>query len=174
MEPTRDEIKKAFQDSIARWERIVEDVDYYKGTDCALCNLGDAHNSCNNDCPIVEYSGERVCVGTPFNDYHTDKTPENALAELNYLRKVYIWWIERGKKDKPQEWVDVTESFHLLFHKHGSGGYDIHFSSKDDTEDWIGWIYSDGRIELSSEYEDEYKVEVVDDETFKILKRSKE
>jgi len=60
MEVTRDEIKKAFQDSIERWEKIVEDVEYYKGTDCALCNLGDFYNECNKYCPIMVSPGQTV------------------------------------------------------------------------------------------------------------------
>ena len=35
-EPTREQIKEAFKETIERWEKIVEDVEYYKGTDCQL------------------------------------------------------------------------------------------------------------------------------------------
>lgn len=202
MKATDEQIMKAFRETIERWEKIVKDPDYFSESNCSLCLLendtGDEHQRCNSSCPIRNYRGgdHWGCVETPYNTFYNARTEENALVELEFLCEVYVDFLEdkvqglldeigKGLKveaeaEKKEEWVDVTESLHLSFHKHFSGGYDIHFSPKDDAKNWIGWIYSDGRIELAgggkiclpNGHYVKHKIEVVDDETFKILKQS--
>jgi len=118
-EPTREQIQKAFKETIERWEKIVRNPDYYVESNCQLCLLN-GDTSCHSSCPIRDYGDHAVCRGTPYVAFAYDQTSENALAELNFLRKVYIWWIEgEGKKngwmfikvnkeEKKEEWVDVT------------------------------------------------------------------
>ena len=118
-EPTREQIKGAFKKTIERWEKIVEDVEYFHESNCALCRLGQIHDSCKEKaCPIFLYTNERSCIDTPYSEFDHEKTPANALAELNFLRKVYIWWMEgeskkdwwtKVKEEKKEEWVDVTK-----------------------------------------------------------------
>lgn len=97
MEPTRQQIKEAFKETIERWEKIVEDVRYFFESKCELCLLESQYAECNNSCPVRNYKpGEHnSCIGTPYSDFFLNKIPANALAELNFLRKVYIWWMEK-------------------------------------------------------------------------------
>jgi len=117
-EPTREQIQKAFKKTIERWERTAEDPSYFDEVDCPLCEL---IGRCElKVCPITIYTGELDCKNTPFYTFSSNRNRENAIAELNFLRKVYIWWIEgEGKKngwmfikvnkeEKKEEWVDVT------------------------------------------------------------------
>lgn len=131
-EPTQEQIKEAFEGTIKRWERIVEDPSYYHASDCQLCRVYgeyEGDKSCHKYCPIRSYGNHAVCVGTPHDAFSNRNSAENALAELNFLRKVYIWWMEgneeedekvmnvaRGdvamqwaKKEKKEEWKDVTD-----------------------------------------------------------------
>jgi hypothetical protein len=102
-EPTRQQIKEAFKETIERWEKIVEDVDYFERSHCELCPL---FHLCSETkaCPIVIYTKETNCSGTPYLNFWNDRTPANALAELNFLRKVYIWWMEvpKSSPDRPR------------------------------------------------------------------------
>ena len=97
-EPTREQIKEAFNKTIERWEKIVEDVSYYNRSTCVLCELFPGAACKEKICPVAIYAKQSVCHGTPYWDFTHDKTPANALAELNFLRKVYIWWMEREEK----------------------------------------------------------------------------
>ena len=120
MEPTRQQIKEAFKKTIERWERIVEDVSYFERSSCDLCPL---FSNCSESkaCPIVLYTKGTNCRNTPYINFHNDKTPANALPELNFLRKVYIWWVEKEKDDwgigvvrareeeKKEEYENVTK-----------------------------------------------------------------
>lgn len=125
-EPTRQQIKEAFKKTIERWERIAEDADYFNETECALCELGgkDGEYICSKLCPVRLYTNCGACGGTPYSTFYHDKTPANALAELNFLRKVYIWWVEQEegvklvdylRKEKKEEWVDVGENVRWKF-----------------------------------------------------------
>ena len=179
-EPTRQQIKEAFKETIERWEKIVEDVSYFSKSSCKLCDL-ESFNSCNRFCPIANYDGQdhEGCVGIPWHDFAYKRTPENALAELNFLRKVYIWWIEKEKptgvvrkEEKKEEWVDVTEEIELSLHAHYDGYCDIHFHLKSDPQEkGIGYIYADGN---ESFYNEDYKMERSGDSrmTFRILRKT--
>ncbi len=108
-EPTRQEIKEEFKKTIKRWEKIAEDVGYFHKSECLLClleSLDGEHYVCSQSCPIRLYTENVSCNGTPYTTFFSDKTPENALAELNFLRKVYIWWMEEKEKDK--KWEGLT------------------------------------------------------------------
>lgn len=123
MKPTTGQIKGAFRESIERWEKITEDLGYYDKTNCSLCNLGkdDKYDyDCNEYCPIRDYGtgNHAICCNTPYDTFHMNRTKENALAELNFLREVYIDYLEEGEKDvcckeeeekKKEEWVNVTK-----------------------------------------------------------------
>ena len=116
-EATREEIKEAFKKTIDRWQRIFEDPDYYYSSNCPLCDLPLVRLGClEKGCPIALYTKTGGCKNTPYEKFELNKTPENALAELNFLRQVYIWFIEKGKyikgleqEEKKEEWVDVTD-----------------------------------------------------------------
>ena len=135
-EPTREQIKEAFKETIERWERIVEDVGYHDKSHCFLCTLFPGYiASCNPSvCPVALYAKDSVCDGTPYPEFRDNKTPANALAELNFLRKVYIWWMEKEvnnilekygiddlKEEKKEEWEDVTEEIEWRLEDCGSG-----------------------------------------------------
>ena len=137
-EPTREQIKEAFNKTIERWERIVEDVGHHNKSHCSLCSLFPDHiGSCNkNVCPIGLYTKSSICEHTPYFTFQEDKTPANALAELNFLRKVYIWWMEKEvnkvfekygiddlKEEKKEEWEDVTKECLVAIKENRRGGY---------------------------------------------------
>jgi len=102
MKPTREKIKKAFKETIERWEKIVKDPTYHGRSECPLCCVDDG----------IKYGNHAICTNTPYHNFAANPTSENALAELNFLRKVYIWYIDNGKdvEVKPKEgWEDITE-----------------------------------------------------------------
>lgn len=121
-EPTREQIKEAFNKTIERWERIVGDVSYYYNSNCALCDIAPLKHKCSEkNCPIFTFTDVSGCDNTPYPTFVAQKTPANALAELNFLRKVYIWWMEKeankildkvamyGKEEeKKEEWEKLT------------------------------------------------------------------
>lgn len=124
MKPTKKQIKEAFRETIERWGKIVNNLSYYEESYCSLCTLenvpGDICMSCNHSCPIRNYKDENhyCCVKTPYGNFYHNRTPENALVELNFLREVYIDFLEKNgmnkekaeeaKCCKEEEWEDVT------------------------------------------------------------------
>ena len=170
-EPTREQIKEAFKKTIERWEKIVEDVDYFHESECALCLLESPdgeHYVCSQLCPIKSHTkgGLDSCHATPYPKFFQDKTPENALAELNFLRKVYIWWIEEEGKDVKgkEEWVDVSKE--VKFWLRNDGVLQI-----DDKDRIIGHMWADGEFYWTCKGRD-YKKEVFKDRQFRILKKT--
>jgi len=179
-EPTREQIKEAFQGTIARWERIVEDPSYYHKSDCWLCQVYgefEGDKCCHKYCPIRLYGDYPVCKNTPHDDFCAHISSErlklketlvlDAIAELNFLRKVYIWWMEQGKigikgkpEEKKEEWEDITDRVFCFFHHH-EPYYDIHFSEVDNKRiaDCFGWIFADGDTGISDRYKDQYRIE---------------
>lgn len=178
-EPTRQQIKEAFKETIERWEKIVEDPSYYHESDCQLCRLHGEDKSCHRYCPIRDYGDHAVCCNTPHDAFSTEKTPQNALVELNFLRKVYIWWIEKqgkdvykqwlqdNKEEKKEEWVDVAEELTAQVYVK-VGGFAVNIYHNDLN---VAFIDGDG-ICIRSEgvAYDKYKVSV-QDEAFRILKK---
>lgn len=184
-EPTREQIKEAFKATIDRWEKIVEEPDYYHRSECELCLLESANYKCNNSCPIKNYKDgyQSGCTNTPYGDFFRNKTPENALAELNFLRKVYIWWMEKeakkildkvamcGKEEKKEDWVDVTAEVVWITKDYEHANlphllYGSHFNEKD-----IAYINDTGFHISYGQHEEKYKVEQAG-QTFRILKKT--
>ena len=138
MEPTRQQIKEAFKETIERWEKIVEDVEYLYSSSCALCGVREGVGCKEKGCPIFFYIGFPSCNDTPYIKFEHNKTSANALAELNFLRKAYIWWMEKeankildkvamyGKEEKKEwsAWHNITEG--LIGKPYASGdGYSM-------------------------------------------------
>lgn len=182
-EPTRQQIKEAFKKTIERWERMVEDVDYFHETECSLCLLEatDDFYVCTEFCPIRLHTSKSFCHGTPYTNFFRDKTPANALAELNFLRKVYIWWMEEGEKDKKwesltgykreikeekkEEWVDVTEEVDWRLHKLGHTFWVRGYYKNE----FIVWLDNDG---ISRQMQSLYEIKVKrDNMSFNVLKK---
>ena len=178
-EPTREQIKEAFKKTIERWEKIVEDVDYFSSSQCELCQLQEA-SGCGY-CPVAEKTGKSQCKNTPFWDFQYEKSLEHALAELNFLRKVYIWWGEGEgrstgvvrKEEKKEEWVDVTEETwwkisgmpgrYWLLGYHGES-HPVHDAQ---------FILDGNGARLNhGDFSAEYRVEKVNDADFRILKKT--
>ena len=93
------ELKKAFNKTIERWEKIVDDVTYYDlpESNCALCDykrniIGTGFNC--KGCPIREKTGQFQCGGTPWRAFMDNRTAENALRELVFLKDLYIELME--------------------------------------------------------------------------------
>ena len=99
----KEELKKAFRKTIARWEKIGDDVNYYMESDCPLCKY--AINAQNDDshachiCPIYKETGVELCKNTPHEDFAeiNGQTTENALRELVFLKDLYIELIDCPK-----------------------------------------------------------------------------
>jgi len=187
-EPTREQIKEAFKKTIERWERIVEDVDYFNDSACALCLLESPDGEryvCGQSCPIRPHTKEGLgsCSGTPYNDFFNDKTPANALAELNFLRKVYIWWMEEEEKDskwealtgyvkeeKREEWVDVTGEITWITENYKGATLPYLLYGTYLNGDKMAYV-NKGGFQICSGHEDGYKVEQ-HGQTFRILKKT--
>ena len=81
---------------------------------------------CNESCPIFNYKGEEhfCCKNTPYGNFFEERDYESALVELNFLRKVYLDFLENeiqeqydelcmAKKaeaeEAKEEWVNITK-----------------------------------------------------------------
>jgi hypothetical protein len=153
-EPTREQIKEAFNKTIERWEKIVEDVSYFSQSCCELCKLSPDPGPCEKKlCPVALYTESFGCNLTPYQIFTQDKTPANALAELNFLRKVYIWWMEGEKKGesvmdymrkeekKEGRKVGVCRAIACQFLQEDDGcsfaGYCTHKLLEEKKEEWV-------------------------------------
>ncbi len=180
-EPTRQQIKEAFGETIDRWEKIVEDIQYYECSDCPLCSLFPGATCEKDICPVGIYVKRGACDDTPFWKFTEDNTPANALAELNFLRKVYIWWMEEEEKDKKwegltgytrkekkEEWADVAGELTAKVSERVDG-FAVNLYHNDLN---VAFIDGDGiYIRTESRAYAIYKVEIKD-EAFCILKKS--
>lgn len=187
-EPTRQQIKEAFQKTIERWERIVEDVDYFDESECDLCLLEGTKEDyvCSQLCPVRLYGKKGYCNGTPYKDFFRSRTPENALAELNFLRKVYIWWMEgelnkifdkwgasvvRARKEwKKEEWVDVTDEIEWIAEDYPKQALPHMLYGTHENGDRMGYISSEG-FGVCFGYEDKYRIEQ-SGQTFRYIKKT--
>lgn len=66
------ELKKAFRATIERWEKIVDDVDCYGRSDCALCDYSHSMGLGCDNCPIFKKTDETKCFDTPWDDFTDD------------------------------------------------------------------------------------------------------
>lgn len=182
-EPTRQQIKEAFKETIKRWEKIVEEPSYYHESDCQMCRLfspGDM-NCAADLCPIAIYVDDETCRNTPYATFCHNKTSANALAELSFLREVYIWWVEEEEKDKKwegltgyvkeekkEEWVDIKAELTACIVSLPDG-FLINIFHND-----LNVAFIDGSgiyLRPESRAYADYKVKLADDE-FCILKKS--
>lgn len=98
--PTYEEKLQALKESIVNWEETAKDLAFRS---CPLCDLrnkytkkGDCHRA---ECPISEKAGRAGCAGTPYWDFDRNPTKENALAEVVFLKNLYIEMLEsHGQK----------------------------------------------------------------------------
>ena len=113
--PTFEEILKACKKSIKHWEEVAEDPENEATSEyeCALCELFFFKSDECVGCPIYEKTGHINCVETPFLAFIENRTRENALAEVVFLKNLYIEMLEKGDDwnkiekrrgiDKPKE-----------------------------------------------------------------------
>lgn len=182
---SKEKIREAFRKTISRWQKIVKDPDYFKGTYCYLCILeNDEDNDrqkCNDSCPIKNYKGEDhwACCDTPYNTFFDHQTKENARVELTFLCEVFIDFLEDEIQDeaqdqtitlkgfweeleeeeaaeKKEEWVDVTERFEFRSYQAGMY-YWIGIYEKYKSLQ-IGWLDSAG-VNICTHAKKEYKIE---------------
>ena len=86
----------ALKESIKKWEWLAKhrgSPPYTDSETCALCNiyiLGDKNNC--TGCPVMERTGEKSCVGTPYYDYSMalghKKAKLAARAEVKFLKSL--------------------------------------------------------------------------------------
>jgi len=92
----------AIKGSIEKWEKVAlgTEAGIWR-SNCPLCVLYEhtsgLHGSCKG-CPIYEKTGESDCGGTPFYDWHSNQTPENAIKFRDWLKDLYTEVSEAGKK----------------------------------------------------------------------------
>lgn len=186
MKATKEQIKEAFRKTIHRWEMIVEDPDYRDGSYCHLCILenieGNIIQFCNESCPIRGYKGEDhfACDETPCLTFFNNQTKENALVELNFLREVYLDFLENliqeqcdelcmamkaESEEAKKEWVDITKEIEWRLHQAPyTRGYWVRGYYKGEP---IVWLDNDG-IDSFSSYDT--KIEK-SDMSFNVIKR---
>lgn len=114
-------LKKAFKETILRWEKIVDDVTYYARSECALCRSAmmdenDYPHACHA-CPIYKKTRVGMCKETPHEDFVAVKgqTKENALRELVFLKNLYIELIDCPKPS--DELDEIREKKIEMFEK---------------------------------------------------------
>ena len=179
-EPTREQIKEAFKKTIERWEKIVEEPTFYHSSSCALCQMHPTGNCQPTTCPVAIYTSSRGCIGTPYQDFNYNRTPANAIAELNFLRKVYIWWMEKEEKGEPlmdylrkeekkEELEDVTTEikWHTKDYQMAEFPHLLYGINSRDKE--IVYVNESGK-HICHDHTEEYRLEQ-NGETFRILKR---
>ena len=186
MKATKEQIKEAFRKTISRWEMITKDVKYFEESKCSLCLLenapGDPFMSCNKSCPIQSYKGKEhtCCNDTPYGNFYEERDYESALVELNFLREVYLDFLENEMQRKldelsmamkaeaeeaKEEWVDITKEIEWRLHQSPcTRGYWIRGYYEGEP---IVWLDNDGINSFSSR---DTKVEK-SDMSFNVLKR---
>jgi len=169
IEPTREQIKEAFKATIERWEKVVEDPSYYHKSECKLCGVYGEDQTCHKYCPIQLYGPHHVCRNTPHDKFSGHNDSENALAELNFLRKVYVWWIEEEEEEKKEEWVDYTHhiSWETKDYPDAELPYLLYGTNYKGEE--IVYVNENGK-HICHNHEKEYRLEQ-SGETFRILKK---
>jgi len=160
---TKKKIMEAFRKTISRWERIAEDPSHYDESYCHLCALenkeGDISQLCNESCPVKNYKGKShpVCIDTPYHVFHRNRTKESALVELNFLREVYLDFLEDEIQEKveelgkairveireKEECVDITKEIEWKLHTNSiyANSYWLRGYYKDKA---IVWLDNDG------------------------------
>ena len=173
--PTYEEKLRALKETIKRWERIAdkEDYEYYNNTNCPLCMLSDGNPSCWDGCPIREKTGRYMCCGTPFHAFNTNHTKENALAEVVFLKNLYIEMLEKEypgakhiPKEKKKEWVDVGKELYVKLGMIGDKYYPRIFH--EDKE--MAFMACDG-WQLAYGSDENYKLEQDERGNFRIFKK---
>lgn len=100
----KEQVLKALQSSIRKWDRIAAGQTYSDGPDnCPLCKIFYWPKDCEG-CPVKEQTGRSCCIGSPYEvwenmgdehkrieqDSHefadSDFAKMVAKAEANYLR----------------------------------------------------------------------------------------
>ncbi len=111
---------------------------------------------CNASCPIKFYEDEDhfACRNTPYRNFWKERDCESALVELNFLRKVYLDFLEdelQGKLDglgmviereiiKEEEYPrDVTEELSFVINPFHPGGYFIDFYHEGTIVGFLGY-----------------------------------
>ena len=77
-----EETKKALENSIKKWEDIVEEEGVDEGSsNCALCKRFAA---CQN-CPVMKRTNRLGCHDTPYTEWHNHQSVTHTFA---YSRKI--------------------------------------------------------------------------------------
>jgi len=157
--PTYEEKLQALKESIEHWEKdILPDTDKaynedkMAGKHCPLCRLKMKYgiNDCSG-CPIYEKTKAHSCWGSPWLKFVNEPTKENALAEVVFLKNLYIEMLEKGKprnfcvdckhwvggkcvfigkcghrpEEKKEEWVDVTDNLTWVHTRKDKNGFGL-------------------------------------------------
>lgn len=165
---TRSQVKEAFRGTLDRWEKIVKDPSYHSDTFCQLCTLeldypamSQNDQRCNESCPIRSYNEgyHYACSNTPYSAFTNYQTTENAQAELDFLREVYVDFLEKElkesiehikackaskaeaeeeKKPKEPKWKDITNDLrlHKSYDARGVDGFYL----EDECKNIICWV----------------------------------
>ena len=67
---------------LKRWEVI---INRGNETDCAYCNDFHSQLGCSFSCPVFSDISREECDGTPYYEWASDPTTENAWIEYTYL-----------------------------------------------------------------------------------------
>lgn len=84
---------EALKGSIRKWEMIVAGTGKdYCTRNCPLCRLfnneeTETYDECDG-CPVREFTGTPLCIGTPYEAWNRSRTNANAAAELEFLKSL--------------------------------------------------------------------------------------
>ena len=121
---------RALKESIDKWERVVVGHMERGVTDCPLCRefYISTSQKCDLNCPIKRKTNRDVCRGTPYGQWilsfrnlethegrsiSTSRFKEESLvaakAELQFLKDLYIEWLEKAKKEEQDTDQEVRQ-----------------------------------------------------------------
>ncbi len=90
--PIEKEVKteeQAWRKSLEKWWLRAKGEPMHvlrEGDTCGLCNL---YKGCNG-CPVMEFTDQPECRGTPFWGWWYNQSRANAKAEYDFLLKLYL------------------------------------------------------------------------------------
>jgi hypothetical protein len=93
-----EEVLEAIKGSVYKWRDIAWQDGVDGGpSDCPLCKLF-FHLGCEG-CPIYEKTGNKRCVGTPYEDYFYSLGGKKAFAEDEFLFLMRLYYEYKKEHD---------------------------------------------------------------------------
>jgi len=179
--PTYEEKLQALKESIEHWEKDIipnPETEHFRGDDCPLCQLYKEYPDCG-DCPISLADRDCQDDGSYWRKFTANHEKEDALAFVVFMKNLYIEMLEKRaefrkehkewqelKKEKKEEWVDVTREIEWSIRVGHDGFYLI---GKYDADMKV--IVDKGGLQKNDDFETDIKIKYGESSNFRILKK---